>query len=202
MVNRLQSWIFLSIAMIVMGLALFPVLRAILGQSEKIEIQFLTVVTLLIAGLMCGLTAMLLMVRRQPDIGRYLAEEVDTLAAAKMHASGLLIFTGIPLANFLACFFFWIKHRNRSSYLDYQGREAVCFQITIYLYLMMSLFMAYVIIGVFAIPLILLFHLLATITATVMALSGKPFRYPANINIISRAPISKPTPAPSQSSDQ
>lgn len=174
--------------MIVMGIALFPVLRAILGLSDKIEIQFLTVITLLIAGLMCGLTAMLLLVRRQPDLATHLSSEIDTNAAASLHATGLLIFTGVPLANFLACYFLWVKMRGRSAYLDYQGREAICFQITIYLYLMMALFMAYVVIGAFAIPLLLLFHLLATLTAIFMSWNGKAFRYPANITIISRSP--------------
>lgn len=178
----------MAIAMTVMGAALLPLLRALMGLSEQIEIQFLTVVTLLIAGLMCGLTGMLLLVRRQPELSNYQSEEMETNAAAGMHATGLLLFTGIPLANFLACYFLWVRHRGRSAYLDYQGREAICFQITVYLYLLMALFMAYVIVGAFAIPLLLLFHLLATITAVTLTLNAKPFRYPANIAIIARSP--------------
>lgn len=179
--------------MLVMGLALFPVLRAILGIDEQIEIQFLTVVSLLVAGLMCGLTAMLLMVKRQPNILSYKEPQttyaqIENSNAAKLHACGLLLFTGIPLANFLACFYLWVNCRNRSSYLDFQGREAICFQITIYLYLLISLLMAYAIIGAFAIPLLLMFHLFATLFAIVYALQGKAFRYPANITIIARTP--------------
>jgi len=135
---------------------------------------------------MCGLTAMLLMVRKQADIKNYLGNEIDTSGAAKIHASGLLIFTGIPLANFLVCYYLWLSNRHKSEYLDYQGREAICFQITIYLYMLMCLFMAYIVIGAVVIPLLLLFHLLATLTAIVQTLNGKEFRYPANINIIER----------------
>ena len=193
MVSRLPSWIFLSLALLVMGLALFPVLRAILGIDEQIEIQFLTVVSLLVAGLMCGLTAMLLMVKRQPNMLSYKEPQtthtqIENSSAAKLHACGLLLFTGIPLANFLACFYLWVNCRNRSSYLDFQGREAICFQITIYLYLLISLLMAYAIIGAFAIPLLLMFHLFATLFAIIYALQGKAYRYPANITIIARTP--------------
>lgn len=193
MVSRLPSWIFLSLAMLVMGIALFPVLRAVLGIDEQIQIQFLTVVSLLVAGLMCGLTAMLLMVKRQPNLHEYddtnsQNAQTENSNAAKLHASGLLLFTGIPLANFLICFYLWVNYRNRSSYLDYQGREAICFQITIYLYLLISLLMAYAIIGAFAIPLLLMFHLVVTLLAMVYAAQGKAFRYPANITIIARTP--------------
>ena len=193
MVSRLPSWIFLSLAMLVMGIALFPVLRAVLGIDEQIQIQFLTVVSLLVAGLMCGLTAMLLMVKRQPNLHEYddtnsQNTQTENSNAAKLHASGLLLFTGIPLANFLICFYLWVNYRNRSSYLDYQGREAICFQITIYLYLLISLLMAYAIIGAFAIPLLLMFHLVVTLLAMVYAAQGKAFRYPANITIIARTP--------------
>lgn len=186
--------------MLVMGVALFPVLRAILSIDKQIEIQFLTVVSLLVAGLMCGLTAMLLMVKRQPNLKNYdtagsqysQPENQHSLAensaAMKLHASGLLLFTGIPLANFLVCFYLWVNYRNRSSYLDYQGREAICFQITMYLYLLISLFMVYVIIGIFTTPLLLIFHLIATVLASLYAWQGKAFRYPANITIIARTP--------------
>jgi len=63
MVSRLQSWVFISLSMLLMGFALFPVLRVIVGVDDEFGMQFLTVVMLLIAGLMCGLTGMLLLAR-------------------------------------------------------------------------------------------------------------------------------------------
>lgn len=186
MVNRLPSWVFLGLGMLIMGFALMPILRVIIGIDQTIQMDFMWVISLLIAGVMCGLTAMLLLARRQPDFKTYLSTDENPTKAARMHASGLLIFTGIPLANFLVCYYLWVRNRHHSQYLDQQGREAICFQITVYLYLLMCLFMAYIILGAFAIPLLLLFHLLATLTATVMTMAGKNFRYPANISIIDR----------------
>jgi len=191
MVNRLPSWVFIGLAMVLMGIALFPVLRVIIGIDDTFEMQFWSVVMLLIAGIMCGLTGMLLLVRRQPDLKQYQSEDNDSQKAAQFHACGLLLFTGIPLLNFLACYALWVKNRHRSEFLDYQGREAICFQITIYLYLLLSLFMVMAVIGLFTTPLLLLFHLIATICAIINTLQTKAFRYPANITIIARTPQGK-----------
>lgn len=174
--------------MICIGAALMPIVRVGLGIDETFQIQFLTAVGLGMAGLMCGLSAMILMARRQPDLTSYANDETDYSKAAQLHATGLLIFTGIPLANFLGCFFLWQRWRHQSEFLDYQGREALCFQIAIYLYLLLALFMVLAIIGVFAIPIILVLHLLATVIAIARSGSGKAFRYPANITIIERTP--------------
>jgi len=191
MVNRLQSWIFIAIALTTMGWGMIPIVRVVLGFDEKLTGSYIWSVSFIIGGLMCGLTAMLLMVRKQPKISRYLGEEHNRHGAAALHASGLLIFTGIPLLNFLVCYFLWVRSRGHSEYLDYHGREAICFQISIYLYLLMCLFMAYIIVGALVVPLLLLFHLGATITAISYTLNGKPFSYPANISIIERKPRSE-----------
>ena len=195
MINRLPHWLFLSLAMFLMGFALFPVIRALIGIDEEIGIQFLTVVYFLIGGLMCGLTAMILMVRRQPIIARHQNDDINGTAAAAIHATGLLIFTGIPLANFLACYFLWLRVRHRSAWLDYQGREALCFQITLYLYLLMALLMVIAIVGIFAIPVLLLFHFVTTLIAMIVSSQGKWFRYPANINIVERQKADKTSQA-------
>lgn len=188
------------VALAVMGWGMVPIVRVAFGLDDKFGGSFIWSLSFLIGGLMCGLTAMLLLARRQPKLKTYLSGsneltatqwEVprhEQIAAAKIHASGLLILSGIPLANFLACYYLWIKNRSVSPYLDYQGREAICFQISIYLYLLMCLFMAFIIVGALVIPLMLLFHTIATSIAVITTLNGKTFRYPANINIIDRRP--------------
>jgi hypothetical protein len=52
----------------------------------------------------------------------------------------------------------------------------------------MCLFLAFIIVGALAIPIIVLLHTIATIIGTATALNGKVFIYPANIAIIDRAP--------------
>ncbi len=188
MVTRLPSWLFITLALPIMGFALMPIMRAALGIDDTIQISYLTTIMLLIGGLMCGLTGMLLLTRRQPDIQHKPNSNTtnENPKAALIHATGLLVFTGIPLANFLACYFFWVRYRQSSATLDTHGREAICQQLTFYLFLMMCLFMALLYVGVFALMLLLVLHFIVSVIATLQALRGKLFRYPANINIIDR----------------
>lgn len=189
MVNRLPVWLFLSVALILIGSALLPGLRVLFGIDHTIGLQFLTVVALLIGGLMSGLTAMILMVRRQtkinwPDHGHTQENSAIYSARLRMHACGLLLFCGIPLLNFLACYWLWIKHRRSSQALDETGQEVLNFQITMYLYLMLSLIMVIAVIGIISTPLLLAFNLLVTLWALVSVLKGNNFTYPVNIPII------------------
>ncbi len=189
MVNRLPAWVFIAFALGLIGLALLPIMRVVFAIDESIQVPFSSVVILLIGGVMCGLTGMLLLAKRQPELN-YSATEVlshkDRRAAAIMHASGLLIFTGLPLINFLLCYFFWVRNRHKSATLDQHGREAICQQITFYLYALMCLFMALVFVGVIGLLFLLIIQAAFSIIATIKALGGELFRYPANIAVIDR----------------
>jgi hypothetical protein len=188
MTKRLRAWLFIAISAVVMSVALAPILRALIGIDDQIQMNYFTVVTLLIGGLMCGLTGMILLIRKPVELG-FKDSDIDNSErriAAALHLTGLLIFTGVPLLNFFACYWLWVQTRDRSSYLDYHGREAINLQIAVYLYLLVSLFMAYIFVGVFMVILVLLFALSVSIFAALQAVRGQYFRYPASIAIISR----------------
>ncbi|MEO0367648.1 MAG: DUF4870 domain-containing protein, partial [Pseudomonadota bacterium] len=87
---------------------------------------------------------------------------------------------------FLFCFYFWSANRHRSSFFDYHGREAINFQIAIYLYLLISLFLAYIFVGVLMVLLLLLLQFLFGLVACINSLRGIWFRYPISIEIVSR----------------
>lgn len=184
MVDRLPAWLFLSMALLLIGMALLPIARLILSIDAQIGIQPLTMVMLLISGLMCGLSAMILLVRRQPLLKHDSSDKRNFKQATKFHACGLLLFSCIPLANFLLCYWLWIRHRHESHWIDEQGKEVLNFQITIYLYLLLSLFLTFAVIGVLFIPLLLLIHLVLTAFAIVRSANNHSFKYPFNIPII------------------
>jgi uncharacterized Tic20 family protein len=138
---------------------------------------------------MSGLTAMILLVRRVPPIDwasapAAQAELTKPGTFVGMHAVGLLLYTGIPLLNFLVAYWLWVKYRHRHPSLDSTGKAVLNFQITIYLYLLLSLFMVMAVIGLISTPLILVLHLSATLLAMLQTLRGKQFKYPSNIPII------------------
>lgn len=188
MVKNLPIWLFLSISLILIGTALLPLLRVTIGIDSTINLPFTTVVMLFIGGLMSGLTAMILLVRRVPQI-LVNSSELEPLNSARrqavaLHATGLLLYTGIPLLNFFVAYFLWNRYRRKTARLHVVARDVLNFQITVYLYLLLSLFMVFAAIGVVTTPLILLLHLLATILAIILTTMGKSFNYPANIPII------------------
>ena len=193
MVNRLPVWLFLCVALVLIGSALLPGLRVLLRIDQSMGLQFFTVIGLLVGGIMSGLTAMILMVRRQARIDwpePTLEAEIKTTKTTQlgMHVCGLLLFSGIPLLNFLTCYWLWIKHRRSSQVLDKTGQEVLNFQITMYLYLLLSLIMVLAVIGLITTPMLLLLHLLVTCWAVITALKGGQYTYPINIPIIQGRP--------------
>ncbi|MFT6711872.1 MAG: putative Tic20 family protein [Arenicella sp.] len=193
MVDRLPAWIFLSIALLLIALALLPIMRVVVGVDQEIGMQFFTVVMFLIGGLMSGLTAMILLVRRQPKLSwpdTVTAQPVDN--GLLFHSTGLLLFSGIPLLNFLSCYWLWVRRRHISEAIDKVGQEVLNYQITMYLYLLLSLFIVFAGIGLLTTPLLLGLHLVLTIVAIGMAAQGKQFSYPLNIPIIQGRPAKIP----------
>ena len=186
MVNRLPAWLFLSLGLLLIGMALLPILRAALNIDQQISLQFWTVVILLIGGLMCALTAMILLLKRQPRINWPSSQQESALKKTDLlafHSCGLLLFTAVPLLNFLVAYYLWVKNRNKGEGFDRLGQEVVNFQITIYLYILLSLFLVFAIIGIATTPIILVFHFVVTVIAMIYGWQGKPFSYPANIPI-------------------
>lgn len=193
MVDRLPAWIFLSIALALIALALLPLMRVVVGVDQEIGMQFFTVVMFLIGGLMSGLTAMILLVRRQPKLNwpdNVTGQSVDN--SLLLHSTGLLLFTGIPLLNFLSCYWLWVSRRRTSEAIDRVGQEVLNYQITMYLYLLLSLFIVFAGIGLLTTPLLLGLHLVFTLVAMAMAAQGKQFSYPLNIPIIQGRPAKIP----------
>jgi|GEM_PF-147882 uncharacterized Tic20 family protein len=188
MTKRLRAWLFIAISVVVMSFALAPMMRALIGIDEKIQMNFFTVVTLLIGGLMCGLTGMILLIRKPQQLS-YQESPIDPSqkrSAAGLHLSALLIFTCIPLLNFFVCYWYWLKARDTSSFLDYHGREALNLQVAVYLYLLVSLFLAYIFVGVLMVMLVLMFTIVVSVYAAIQATRGEWFSYPASMAIVSR----------------
>ena len=184
MADRLPAAPFLALAVLFLSFAQFPLLRYALGLDAVIVMPPSSMAMLTIGGLMCGLTAMILMARREaakPVAGR--REENPSRRAVYLHACGLLIFTGVPLANFLAGYWLWKNYRRQSQTLHQHGLAMLNFQISMYLYLLLSAFLVFIVIGLLTTPILLLFHLLATLYAMTCAWSGRPVRYPLSIEI-------------------
>jgi uncharacterized Tic20 family protein len=104
-------------------------------------------------------------------------EKNDRLWAMSCHLSALLGYC-IPLGNVFAPLIIWAIKRDKSSYIDQQGKEAVNFQISISIVMLIAIALIVIVVGALLIPLIGIFNLIMIIFAAVKTANGENFRYP------------------------
>jgi len=74
---------------------------------------------------------------------------------------------------------------NRSQYVRYHAVEALNFHITVWIAGLVSALLILLLIGIFLLPLVLLFGIVFTIIAAVQAYQGQYYRYPVALRLVS-----------------
>jgi|688.fasta_scaffold249228_3 uncharacterized Tic20 family protein len=99
------------------------------------------------------------------------------------HLSG---FAGLvfPFGNIIAPLIIWGIKREEFPYLDDQGKEAINFQISVTIYYLIAAVLILIIIGLFLLPLLAAFQVIAMIIASIESAHGKLFRYPLTIRFL------------------
>lgn len=95
--------------------------------------------------------------------------------------SGLII----PFGNLLGPLIIWQIKKDAMPFVDDQGKEALNFQITVALALLVSIVLLVVLIGFVLLPVIAIGALILTVIAAVKANNGEAFRYPFTLRLIS-----------------
>ena len=104
--------------------------------------------------------------------------------AAICHLSGFIGFLFPPIGHLLGPLVVWLIYRDKSSFIDDQGREAVNFQLTVTFYVIASSVLVLIIVGIFLLVVLSIFWLVAVLVATARTAKGLPFRYPLNLRIL------------------
>lgn len=99
------------------------------------------------------------------------------------HLSGFAGFI-LPLANIIVPLLIWGFKRQEFPYVDEQGKEAINFQISITIYWIIAAILILIVIGLFIMPLLAAFQIIAMIIASVETAHGKHFRYPLTIRFL------------------
>lgn len=136
-----------------------------------------------IAAVVGGLS---LLDRPAPPTNGLRATGEERSAALRGHLLGLLAYP-LPFAHLLVMAAWWLRAGRRSAFVEEHGREALNFQLSILVYLLIAFTLSLVLIGVLMLPLVLLFQVVMTIEATVQARAGHRFRYPLTFRFL-RAP--------------
>lgn len=100
------------------------------------------------------------------------------------HIVALVGLAGNGIGFLLGPLIVWLLKKDEDPYVDDQGKEAVNFQITMFLGMLISIPLAFVLIGFFTMFIIGILMILFPIIAAVKANNGEYYRYPISIRFI------------------
>jgi len=86
--------------------------------------------------------------------------------------------------SFIAPLVIWLIKREEDAFVEYHSREALNFQLTLIIYLVVSVLLMLVLIGFILIFVVGIFAFVVMIIAGVKAAGGEFYRYPLNIRFI------------------
>jgi len=108
----------------------------------------------------------------------------DKTWAMLCHLSGLSIFLGMPLGNVVLPLVIWLLKREESELVNINGKEAVNFQISMTLYLLLAGLLCLVFIGFILMPVIIIASIILVIQASIQVSEGREYHYPFSIHFI------------------
>ena len=94
--------------------------------------------------------------------------------------SGLII----PLGSILSPLIIWLIKKDESPFITDQGKEVLNFQISMIIYILLSLFLIILLIGIPILIGLIIFNIIVTIIGAINANDGKYYRYPITIRFI------------------
>ena len=89
-----------------------------------------------------------------------------------------------PFGNFLAPLIIWLIKKEELPFVEDQGKEVLNFQISMTIYLLISVILCIILIGIPIIIGLVIFSFIITIIAAISANDGKSYRYPINLRLI------------------
>lgn len=93
------------------------------------------------------------------------------------HLGGILL-------GFLSPLLVWLIYRERSAFVNDQGREGLNFQITLAIGLFAAFVLSFVGIGLLLYPLLWIANLVFAIIAGLAANKGEYYRYPVTLRLV------------------
>jgi uncharacterized Tic20 family protein len=89
------------------------------------------------------------------------------------------------VSSFLAPLILWLIKRDESPFVDHHGKEALNFQITMFIAWSVTIVLVFVLIGLLLIPVLLVIQIVFPIMAGLAANRDEYYRYPLTLRLIS-----------------
>jgi hypothetical protein len=100
------------------------------------------------------------------------------------HLSALSGYIGVPFGNILGPLVVWLIKKDEMPFVDYNGKEALNFNITVIIASLICIPLVFVLIGIFLLIALAIAALIFTIIAAIKTNNGEYYRYPMTIRFI------------------
>jgi len=100
------------------------------------------------------------------------------------HISAFAGVIGVPFGNVLGPLIVWLAKRDQSEFIDYHGKEALNFQISLTIYMFISAILVLIVVGILLLIAIAVVGLVLTIVAAIKANNGEYYEYPLTIRFL------------------
>jgi len=100
------------------------------------------------------------------------------------HLSGLLLFVGIPFGHLLGPLVVWLLKKNEFPFVDEQGKEAMNFQVSMSIYLILPGLLSFVLVGIPFVLFLLVADFVLVVVAAVKISNGESYRYPCTLRLL------------------
>ena len=90
----------------------------------------------------------------------------------------------VPFGSILGPLVIWSIKKEQFPAIDEHGKEALNFQISIAIYMIISAILIVIVVGIFLLIALVVFRLILIIMASIKANNGEYFKYPLSIQFI------------------
>lgn len=90
----------------------------------------------------------------------------------------------IPFGGIIGSLIIWLIYKDKSEYINAQGKESLNFQITVFIAVIISIVLSFVLIGLLLLPIVGFGSIVLSIIAGIKAMNGEMYKYPVNIRFI------------------
>jgi len=118
-----------------------------------------------------------------PVVPAQLAEKDARMWAMLCHLGGLTGYV-VPFGQIIAPLVIWLIQKDKSSFVDAHGKQALNFQISWTIYALASGILVFVCVGFALLMALAVAELVLVILAALAANDGKPYKYPLTIQFL------------------
>jgi len=89
-----------------------------------------------------------------------------------------------PFGGILGPLICWLSRKDESQWVDFNGKQALNFQLSILLYMVLAIPLVFIIVGIPILVFLGFLEVICVVIASVKASKGEEFRYPISIPFI------------------